>query len=126
MSQAPERDGLKSTASWLRGHCRLSAAEAAGLVRNGHTLEHLPALAEAHDAGRVTVEQVAVAARAVTPERLASAAAQGVDLPVIDAVFTGVAVEGEHADLVRGVQHYLPTSTPTGPSPIPPRVGDCT
>ncbi|SFU00532.1 protein of unknown function, partial [Geodermatophilus amargosae] len=44
LSQAPERDGLRSMASWLRGHCRLSAAEASRLVRNGRALEHLPAL----------------------------------------------------------------------------------
>ncbi len=119
LSQAPERDGLKSMASWLRGHCRLSVDEASRLVRNGRVLEHLPALAEAHDAGLVSAEQVAVAARAVTPERLAAAAAQGVDLAVIDAVFTGVAVEGAHADLVRVVQHYLADLDPDGPEPDP-------
>ncbi|MGR7025460.1 DUF222 domain-containing protein [Geodermatophilus sp. URMC 62] len=119
LSQAPERDGLRSMPSWLSGHCRLSAAEAAALVRNGRTLEHLPALAEAHDAGLVSAEQVAVAARAVTPERLAAAAAQGVDLAVIDAVFTGVAVEGRYADLVRVVQHYLADLDPDGPEPDP-------
>src|SRR3954449_12293601 len=86
LSQAPERDGQRSMASWLRGHCRLSAAEASRLVRNGRALEHLPALAEAHDAGLVSAEQVAVAAKAVTPQRLASAAAQDVDLAAIDAV----------------------------------------
>ncbi|MEX5718486.1 HNH endonuclease signature motif containing protein [Geodermatophilus maliterrae] len=119
LSQAPERDGLKSMPSWLRGHCRLSAAEASRLVRNGRVLEHLPALAEAHDAGLVSADQVAVAARAVTPQRLAAAAAQGVDLAVIDAVFTGVAVEGEHADLVAVVQHYLADLDPDGPEPDP-------
>src|SRR3954449_13426671 len=88
LSQAPERDGQRSMASWLRGHCRLSAAEASRLVRNGRALEHLPALAEAHDAGLVSAEQIAMAAKAVTPDRLASAAAQDVDLAAIDAVFT--------------------------------------
>ena len=33
LAQAAEHDGLKSMASWLRGHARLSAAAAAGLVR---------------------------------------------------------------------------------------------
>ncbi|MGY1832895.1 DUF222 domain-containing protein [Geodermatophilus sp. SYSU D01180] len=117
--QAPERDGLKSMASWLRGHCRLSTAEASRLVRNGRALEHLPALAEAHDAGLVSAEQVAVAARAVTPERLAAAAAVGVDLAVIDAVLTGVAVERPHADLVQVVQHYCTDLDPDGPEPDP-------
>jgi hypothetical protein len=32
LAQAPERDGLKTMASWLRGHARLSPAGAAQLV----------------------------------------------------------------------------------------------
>src|SRR3712207_518340 len=62
LSQAPERDGLRSMASWLRGHCRLSPAAAGRLVGTGRALEHLPVLAEAHEAGWVTAEQVAEAA----------------------------------------------------------------
>src|SRR5918998_984756 len=96
LSQAPERDGQRSMTSWLRGHCRLSVSEAARLVRNGRALEHLPALAEAHDAGLASAAQVAEAARAVTPERLSDAAAAGVDLVMIDAVFTGVAGQQPH------------------------------
>src|SRR3954451_13987095 len=119
LSQAPERDGQRSMASWLRGHCRLSAAEASRLVRNGRALEHLPVLAEAHDAGLVSAEQVAVAARAVAPERLAAAADQGVDLAVIDAVLTQVAIEQPHADLVQVVQRYLDDLDPDGPEPDP-------
>src|SRR5919107_3660898 len=119
LSQAPERDGQRSMTSWLRGHCRLSVPEASRLVRNGRTLEHLPALAEAHDAGLVSAEQVAVAARAVTPQRLAAAADQGIDLAVIDAVLTGVAVERPHADLVQVVQRYLDDLDPDGPEPDP-------
>ncbi|MGY1610211.1 endonuclease, partial [Geodermatophilus sp. SYSU D00700] len=57
LAQAPERDGQKSMASWLRGHCRLSSAAASRLVGNGRALEHLPALAEAHEAGWVTAAQ---------------------------------------------------------------------
>ncbi|NEM05489.1 HNH endonuclease signature motif containing protein [Geodermatophilus normandii] len=119
LEQAPERDGLKSMASWLRGHCRLAAEEAARLVRNGRAVEHLPALGEAHDAGLVSAEQVAVAAKAVTPQRLSAAAAAGVDLSVIDAVFTQVAVEQPHADLVQVVQRYLDDLDPDGPEPDP-------
>ncbi|MGY1730197.1 DUF222 domain-containing protein [Geodermatophilus sp. SYSU D01045] len=117
--QAPERDGLRSMASWLRGHCRLSTVEASRLVRNGRALEHLPALAEAHEAGLVSAEQVAVAAKAVTPERLSAAAAAGVDLAVIAAVLTGVAVERQHSDLVQVVQHYCNDLDPDGPEPDP-------
>src|SRR5918998_510947 len=119
LSQAPERDGQRSMTSWLRGHCRLSVSEAARLVRNGRALEHLPALAEAHDAGLVSAAQVDEAARAVTPERLSDAAAAGVDLAVIDAVFTQVAVEQPHADLVQVVQRYLDDLDPDGPEPDP-------
>ncbi|PWW21148.1 uncharacterized protein DUF222 [Geodermatophilus normandii] len=118
-SQAPERDGLTSMACWLRGHCRLSGSEASRVVRNGRALAHLPALAEAHDAGLVSAEQVAAAARAVTPARLAAAAEQGVDLTVIDAVVTGVAVEQPHGDLVTVVQRYCADLDPDGPEPNP-------
>ncbi len=119
LSQAPERDGQKSMASWLRGHCRLSSSEASRVVRNGRALEFLPALAEAQDAGLVSAEQVAVAARAVAPGPLARAAAQGVDLGAIDAVFTAVAVEQPHADLVLAVAHFLARLDPDGPEPDP-------
>ncbi|MBM7808335.1 hypothetical protein JOD57_004172 [Geodermatophilus bullaregiensis] len=119
LSQAPERDGLTSTASWLRGHCRLSAAAAGRLVTAGRVLEHLPALAEAHDTGLVSAEQVAVAGQILTPERLAAAAAAGVDLAVIDAVLTQVALDHPHADFVRVVRHYLADLDPDGPEPDP-------
>src|SRR5688572_11909306 len=45
--QAPEHDGAKTMASWLRGHLRLSPAAAGQVVRNGRTLDHLPAVAAA-------------------------------------------------------------------------------
>src|SRR5436190_12058484 len=46
--QAFAGDGMKTAASWLRGHCRLSKSAASQLVRNGRALEHLPAVEEAH------------------------------------------------------------------------------
>ncbi|MGY1696880.1 DUF222 domain-containing protein [Geodermatophilus sp. SYSU D00814] len=119
LAQAPERDGLKSMASWLRGHCRLTDAAAARLVTAGRALEHLPVLAEAHEAGWVSAEQVAEAARVVTPRRRAAAAAQGVDLDVIDAALTQVASDGEHADLVLVVKRYCDALDPDGPEPDP-------
>src|SRR4051812_50217603 len=51
LTQAPERDGLKSMQSWLRGHARLSPAAAGQLVRNGRALEKLPAVAAAGAGG---------------------------------------------------------------------------
>ncbi len=119
LSQAPERDGQKSMASWLRGHCRLSSAEASRLVTVGRAVEHLPALAEAADAGLVSAGQLAEAARAVTPARLAAAAERGVDLGVVDAVLTQVAVEQPHADMLAVVARYLLGLEPDGPEPDP-------
>ncbi len=119
VSQAPERDGQKSMASWLRGHCRLSGSEALRLVTAGRTLEHLPVLAEAADAGLVSAAQVAEAARLVTPQRLAAFAAAGVDLDEVDGVLTGVAVESGHAALVQVVHAYLAALDPDGPEPDP-------
>src|SRR3712207_319510 len=52
VSGAAEVDGLKSMASWLRGHGHLSVAEAARVVRTGRALEHLPTMAAAFAAGR--------------------------------------------------------------------------
>ncbi|MGY1713443.1 DUF222 domain-containing protein [Geodermatophilus sp. SYSU D01106] len=119
LSSAPERDGLTSMASWLRGHCRLSGREASRLVGNGRALEHLPVLAEAHDAGLVSAGQVAVAVEVTTPARLAAAAAQGVDLGEIDAVLTGVAIEQDHDALVVVVTRYCNALDPDGPEPDP-------
>ncbi|MGY1733663.1 DUF222 domain-containing protein [Geodermatophilus sp. SYSU D01045] len=106
-------------ASWLRGHCRLSRGEASRLVRNGRALEHLPVLAEAHDAGLVSAEQVAVTADVTTPARRAATATQGVDLGEIDAILTAVAMEQEHDALVVVVQRYCDALDPDGPEPDP-------
>ncbi|MGY1708958.1 DUF222 domain-containing protein [Geodermatophilus sp. SYSU D00758] len=62
LAGAAECDGLKTMASWLRGHGRMSTSAAAGLVRAGRALAHLPALAAAHAAGAVSAEVVAVVA----------------------------------------------------------------
>src|SRR5689334_4423989 len=63
VTDAAEGDGLKSTASWLRGHGRLSGRAAAELVHAGRALEHLPTLAAAFAEGAVTPAQVAVVAQ---------------------------------------------------------------
>ena len=41
------------------------------------------------------------------------------DLAEIDAVLTGLAIDHPHADLVRGVWHYLARLDPDGPEPDP-------
>ena len=76
VSGAAEVDGLKTVASWLRGHGHLSTGEAARVVRTGRALAHLPAMAAAFAAGAVTAEQAAAMGRVAEPEPLARAAEQ--------------------------------------------------
>jgi hypothetical protein len=119
LAQAPEHDGMKTMASWLRGHARLSNAAAGQVVRNGRALDHLPAVAAAHAAGDITAEQVAVIAPVTRPENLARAAAQGVDLAGVDAALASVAVNHSHGDLAKVVHHYLARLDQDGPEPDP-------
>src|SRR3954471_1761695 len=90
LAQAPERDGLKSMASWLKGHGRLSGRAAKAVVRTGRVLEQLRAVAAGCAAGVVSAEQVAVIAPVVTPEALDRAAAQGVEIAEVDTVLAQV------------------------------------
>jgi hypothetical protein len=117
--QAPERDGLASMRSWLRGHARLSAREAARLVSNGRVLEQLPAVAAAFAAGCVTAEQVAVVAPVAAVDVQAEAVGQGVDLAVVDRTLAEVAATQVHAQLGKVVQHFLSRLDPDGPGPDP-------
>jgi hypothetical protein len=119
LAEAPERDGLNSMASWLRGHCRLAPAAAARLVQAGRTLEALPTVAAACAEGAVTAEQVAVLAPVGAPRQRAAADAQGVDPAAVDQLLAGVAASRPHADLVTAVQHYLARLEPDGPEPDP-------
>jgi Domain of unknown function (DUF222) len=119
LAQAPERDGLTSMTSWLRGHCRLAPAAAGQLVRAGRVLERLPAVAAGCAAGQVTAEQVAVVARMATPEHLARAAERGVDLAVIDATLAEVAAGRPHAELGPVVHRFLAWIDQDGPEPDP-------
>src|SRR3954463_2141848 len=54
LAQAPEHDGLKTMASWLRGHARPPRAAAGRLIRGGRALEFLPAVAAGCAAGVIT------------------------------------------------------------------------
>jgi hypothetical protein len=118
-AQAPEHDGLKSMASWLRGHGRLSARAAGLLVRNGRALAHLPAVATACAAGLIGGEQLAVIAPVTSPPNLAAAAEQDIDLAAVAAVFAEVAATRPHADLVAVVHRYLAGLDPDGAEPDP-------
>ncbi|MDT0278027.1 HNH endonuclease signature motif containing protein [Blastococcus goldschmidtiae] len=119
LTQAAEHDGKASMASWLRGHHRLSKAEAGRLVRTGRALEQLPTLAAAAAAGAVTAEAVNAIAPVAAPETLAAADAQGVDVAEIDAALTRAAMTAPHADLRQAVGHYLARLDPDGPEPDP-------
>ena len=119
LTQAPEHDGLKTMQSWLRGHGRLSPAAAAQMVRNGRALAHLPAVAAAFAAGRITADQVAVIAPVTRDEQLGAAVEQGVDLAAVDATLADVAATRPHADLAQVVHHYLERLDPDGPEPDP-------
>ena len=119
VTQAPEYDGLKSMASWLRGHCRLSTAAANQIVRNGRVLQQLSAVAAACADGVVSAEQVAVIAAVVKPENVAAAAEQGVDLAQIDVVLAETAATRQHEHLGRVVHHYLSRLDPDGTEPDP-------
>ncbi|SOC50667.1 protein of unknown function [Blastococcus aggregatus] len=119
LTQAAERDGKATMASWLRGHHRLSQRESSRLVHAGRTLERLPVLAAAAAAGAVSVEVVTVLAPVVSDVNLARAEAQGVDVAAIDALLTDVAMTRSHADLRQAVGHYLARLDPDGIEPDP-------
>ena len=119
VSGAAEHDGLKTMGSWLRGHGHLSNAHAAGVVRAGRALAHLPAMAQAVTAGAVTAEQAAGLGRVAEPEHLAAAAEQGVDLAEIDAALTAIATAQPHQVLGQAVHRYLAMLDQDGPEPDP-------
>src|SRR3954454_12468018 len=119
LTQAPEHDGLKTLASWLRGHARLSPAAAGQLVRNGRAVEFLPAVAAGCAAGLITAEQVGVLAPVTRPETLGAAADQGVELAEVDLVLAETAATRQYPLLGRVVGHYLARLDPDGPEPDP-------
>ena len=119
VSGAAEVDGLKGMPSWLRGHGHLSEAEAVRVVRAARALEHLPGMAAAFAAGAVTGGQAGLLAQVAEPKALALAAAQDVDLGVVDELLTGVAQESPHADTAEAVRHYLDHLGTDGPEPDP-------
>ena len=116
---AEAEDGIKTMASWLRGHCRLSPGEAGRVVARGRALEELPAVAAGFADGMITAEQVSVAALVARPDKMSAAAAQDVDLAGIDAALAQVAMTRPYPDLGTVVQHYLDRLDPDGPEPDP-------
>jgi hypothetical protein len=117
--QAFAADGMATAQSWLRGHCRLSGKAASRVVRNGRTLDQLPAVAEAHAAGEITSDQVSVIGKITGPRPVALAAAQGIDLPGVAAVMAHLAATQPHEDLVRLVHQVLARLDQDGLEPDP-------
>ncbi|WP_448612862.1 DUF222 domain-containing protein [Modestobacter sp. URMC 112] len=119
VTQAVEHDGLKSPRSWLIGHGLLSATEAGRVVRVGRALEHLPAVAAGFAAGEITAAKVDAIAAITTPDKLAAAAEQGVDLAAIDADLAQLAAVHLHEKVVETVHRYVAALDPDGPEPDP-------
>jgi hypothetical protein len=119
LTQASEHDGAKTIQAWLRGHGRFSEAAAHRLVASGRALEHLPAVAAAFAAGRVTAVGVAVIAPVAREEHRAAAEAAGVDLAAVDAVLADTAATLPVKELGQVVHHYLNNLNPDGREPDP-------
>src|SRR4051794_14800479 len=119
LTGAAETDGLKTMASWLRGHARLSGAEASRVVRSGRALEHLPAVAAAFAEGVVTAGQVAVIAPIAGEEERAAAAEQGIDLVEIEQSLVELARSESHDQLPQVVHAYQEALDADGPEPDP-------
>ncbi len=117
--QSAEHDGLKSMKSWLRTHTRLSGAAIGGIVRQGRAMTHLPAVAAAFRAGQLTGDQVEVIAQIATPDNLDRAAAQDIDLAVVEQAFVAIATTQPHQRLQTEVGSYLARLDPDGPEPDP-------
>jgi hypothetical protein len=118
-SQAAEHDGHKTMGSWLRGHCHYAPRAAGLLVRNGRALAQLPTVAAACAAGAITADQLTVIAPIAAPDRLAEAAAQGVDLAGIEQALVDVATGPRYDQLGQAVEHYLNRLDPDGDEPDP-------
>jgi hypothetical protein len=112
--EAQRADGMASMKTWLTGHCRLSGREAAALVRAGRRLRDLPQLAAAYAGGAVTAAHVDVVAGAVTPARVATAEAQGIDLATTDGVLTEAARLLGPEDTAKAVRRWVAGIDPDG------------
>jgi hypothetical protein len=112
-------DGMKTAASWLRGHCRLSKAAASLVVRTGRALEQLPSVEEQHAAGALTAEQVDVIAQITSPKHAGLIDARGGTVDGVGQVLTRFAAERPHEELTRLVRQVLERLDQDGPEPDP-------
>jgi hypothetical protein len=112
-ADAHAADGAVSMKAWLRGHCRLAASEATAVVGAGRRLAQLPALAAAFADGEVTAQHVRVVSGAVTPERVARAAAMGVDPGETDRILTSLAVQTVPEETAKAARRWVSGWIPT-------------
>ena len=118
-SQAVEHDGLKSVPSWLRGHGLLAKTEITRVVRCGRALEHLPAVAAGFASGAITAAKVEEIAKLVTPDRLAAAAEQDIDVAAMDVDLARLASCHLFEKVAATVATYLARLDPDGREPDP-------
>jgi hypothetical protein len=112
--QVHRADGMVTMKSWLTGHCRISGRAAADVVRDGRRLAGLPRLAAAYAEGAVSPAHVATVTAAVTPARMAVAAANGIDLGTTDAVLTDAARVLGPEDTAKAVRRWVAGIDPDG------------
>src|SRR4051794_18627215 len=117
--QACQGDGMATAQSWLRGHCRLSAAAASQVVRNGRAMEQLPDVAEAHASGQITSEQVSVIAKITAPRYLRLFEQQNGDLAGTAGIMARFAAARPHDELAKLVHAFLARLDQDGPEPDP-------
>src|SRR3954451_9741327 len=117
--QAFRGDGMATAQSWLRGHCRLSAATASQVGRKGRALKQLPAVTAAHEAGDVTADQVALIGLLTAPRYAAPLAEQDGDLDGIATVLAEFAATHKHDELARLVHTQPARLDADGPEPDP-------
>jgi hypothetical protein len=117
--QAFARDGMRSAAAWLRGHCRLSRSAAAQVVRNGRALEQLPAVEEQHAAGELTADQVDLIGKVTGPRYASLIEAQGGTVAGVGEILARFAADRPHEELARLVHQVLERLDQDGPEPDP-------
>ena len=117
--QSAEHDGLKSMKSWLRTHTRLSGAAVTGLIKQGRAAALLPAVEAAFLAGEITPDQVDAIAVIAAPENLDRAAAQDIDLGVVEQALVDIATSQPYRTLQVAVGTYLARLDPDGREPDP-------
>jgi hypothetical protein len=112
--EAYRADGALSMKAWLRGACRLAAGEATALVATGRRLEQLPATAESFAAGAITGTHARVITRAITPARVAQAAAAGTSLAETDEILAGLARRTTPQQTAQAVARWVAGVDPDG------------